>query len=145
MSNAARGTEAENFVVAHVPCPSCAQALRKLPAGYPLYDVDCTRCLFRAQVKRVLEKPRSRVRGASWEVTNHHLRTGNLIPPMFVCFGWKTDAAAPTAIYFFPLVPATHVQPRTLSKRHATPGRRMTEYVRMLDLPYAVVWSDAPI
>lgn len=140
MSNAARGEEAERFVVSHVPCPSCAHELRALPRGYPLYDIDCTRCLFRAQVKRVLARPRSRIRGASWEVMQHHLKTGHLIPPIFACFGWRSDAVAPESIYFFPFIPATHLKVRVLSANHKTPGRRMTEYERMLELPHMVVW-----
>jgi hypothetical protein len=87
MSRSQSGAQAELFVVAHVTCPSCAQPLRPLPANYPLYDVDCSRCLFRAQVKRVLAGPRDRIRGASWDVVSHHLKTGHLLPPMFACFG----------------------------------------------------------
>jgi len=126
LSNAASGTEAEQFVI---------------PTGFPLYDLDCTRCLFRAQVKRILSPPRNRIRGASWEVLNHHLKTGQLVPPIFACFGWKTGEPTPQIIFFFPFVPATHLRKRVLSENHATPGRKMTEYERMLELPKMTVWE----
>lgn len=142
MSNAARGTEAEQFVIAHVPCPSCGHELRALHKGFPLYDLDCTRCLLRTQVKRILAPPRNRIRGASWDVMNHHLRTGQLVPPIFACFGWRKEDSEPQ-VYFFPFIPATHLKKRVLSESHATPGRKMTEYERMLELPKIVVWERA--
>ena len=145
MSTARAGFEAEAFVIENVPCPSCGHELRALHPGFPLYDVDCSRCLFRAQVKRILAPPRNRIRGASWDVLHHHLRTGQLIPPIFACFGWKTGAPAPQVIYFFPFIPATHISRRVLSENHATPGRKMTEYERMLELPKMVVWEAAPM
>lgn len=143
-SSTAGGVEAEQFVVARVPCPSCGSALRGLPPGYPLYDVECTRCLLRAQVKRVLAPPRDRIRGASWDVISHHVRTGHLIPPLFACFGWPKGGSAPSVVWFFPFIPLRNIEKRTLSERHQTPGRRMTEYVRMRALPHVVVYEANP-
>jgi hypothetical protein len=134
------GDEAERYVVERVPCPSCGCGLRQLPPGYPLFDVQCSRCLFRAQVKRVQEKPRSRLRGGSWNVVSTYLRTGQLLPPMFVCFEWPRSRAEPGSVYFFPLVPAKNVGKRVLSERHKTDaGRAMAEYRDMLSLPYKIV------
>lgn len=138
------GEEAERFVVEHVVCPSCGSPLRQLPPGYPLFDVQCAACLFRAQVKRVQEQPRSRLRGGSWSVGNTYLRTGQLLPPMYVCFGWPRSQPEPTAVYFFPLVPARNVAKRVLSPRHKTDaGRAMAEYRDMLSLPHQVVVDHA--
>lgn len=134
------GEEAERFVVEHVRCPSCASPLRRLPPGYPLFDLQCYRCLFRAQVKRVQEKPRSRLRGGSWNVVSTYLRTGQLLPPMFVCFDWPRSQPEPGCVYFFPLVPAKNVVKRVLSNQHRTDaGRAMAEYRDMLSLPHEVV------
>jgi hypothetical protein len=141
-SRAASGAEAERFVVDKIPCPSCGSALRALPAGYPLYDVECTSCLLRAQVKRVLARPRDRIRGASWEVIAHHFKTGHPIPPMFACFGWHASATEPEAVWFFPLIPTRNVKMRALSERHQTPGRKMAEYVEMKSLPHFVLFGD---
>jgi hypothetical protein len=134
------GDEAERFVAASVHCPSCAGRLRQLPAGYPLFDVQCASCLFRAQTKRVKERPRSRLRGGSWSVVNLYLRTGQLLPPMFVCFDWPDTRRKPGFVYFFPFVPATNVKRRVLSQRHKTDaGRAMAEYVDMLALPHRIL------
>jgi hypothetical protein len=141
-SRVALGTEAEEFVCANVPCPSCTSPLRPLPGGYPLLDVECTGCLFRAQVKRVKMKPRSRLRGGSWGPVDVWLKTGFLLPPMLVCFDWPAGEAGPGSIYLFPLVPKKNVKRRRLSEAHKTAaGRVMTEYVDMLQLPYTVVYE----
>ena len=42
----------EKVVVEKVPCPNCGKRLMPLPPNYPLYDLQCTGCLFRAQVKK---------------------------------------------------------------------------------------------
>jgi hypothetical protein len=92
-------------------------------------------------VKRVLAPPRDRIRGASWNVLSHHLKTGHLLPPLFVCFGWPSGAPEPQTVWFFPLVPATNLQVRVLSERHQTPGRKMAEYVGMRSVPQFVVFE----
>lgn len=138
------GAEAERFVVEQVACPSCGSDLRSLPPGYPLYDVECTRCLLRAQVKRILAAPRDRIRGASWDVISHHVKTGHPIPPMFACFGWPKGEPEPDVVWFFPFIPVRNIVKRTLSERHKTPGRRMTEYVGMRTLPHMVVYEKPP-
>jgi hypothetical protein len=139
-SRSAEGTEAERFIIDQLSCPSCGSSLRQLPTGYPLYDLECVRCLFRAQVKRVKAGPRDRLRGGSYDLVSHHLKTGHLLPPLFVCFGWATGAVNPSEVWLFPLVPAKNVKLRVLSEKHSTPGRRMAEYVEMRKLPHAVVW-----
>lgn len=142
MSSASSGAEAEAFVVERIACPSCGSALRPLPSGYPLYDVECTRCLLRAQVKRILAAPRDRIRGATWDVMSHHFKTGHLIPPMFACFGWPSGAPEPLTVWFFLLIPTANVKMRVLSDRHQTqPGRRMAEYVGMKSVPHFVVFE----
>lgn len=142
-SQSVSGAEAERFVVDRIPCPSCSSALRALPAGYPLYDVECTRCLLRAQVKRILARPRDRIRGATWDVMSHHFKTGHLIPPMFACFGWPAGRPEPHVVWFFPLIPTRNLKMRVLSERHQTQaGRRMAEYVDMRSLPRFVVFGE---
>lgn len=138
-SSARLGEEAERFIAERVPCPSCGGALHELARGYPLFDVQCSRCLFRAQVKRVQESPRNRLRGGSWSVVNTYLRTGQLLPPMFVRFDWPRTEREPGTVYFFPLVPAKNVSKRVLSASHKTDaGRAMVEYRDMLSLPHTV-------
>jgi hypothetical protein len=62
---------------------------------------------------------------------------------MFACFGWPPAADEPETIWFFPLIPTSHVQKRVLSERHSTPGRKMTEYVRMRSVPHFVVFEQS--
>lgn len=72
-------------------------------------------------------------------MVNTYLRTGQLLPPMFVCF-WPRLVAEPSSIYFFPLVPAKNVTKRVLSETHKTDaGRAMVEYRDMLSLPHQVI------
>jgi hypothetical protein len=142
LASVAPGRQAELFVADRIGCPSCGSALRLLPTNYPLYDIACGRCVLRAQVKRILAMPRDRIRGASWEVMSHHFKTGHLIPPMFACFGWPAQRHEPSVVWFFPLIPIDHVTRRVLSDRHQTPGRRMTEYVRMRELPHLTVFES---
>jgi hypothetical protein len=129
--------------VERVACPSCDRRLQLLPPGYPLFDVQCGSCLFRAQAKRVKEKPRGRLRGGSWSVINLYLRTGQLLPPMIVCFDWPETSKEPGFVYFLPFVPAKNVKRRVLSSRHKTDmGRAMVEYLGMLSLPHQVLLSS---
>jgi DNA-directed RNA polymerase subunit RPC12/RpoP len=56
--NQKAGDQGEMDVVNLVPCPNCGKKLMMLPKNYPLYDVQCTGCLFRAQVKTNNTKPK---------------------------------------------------------------------------------------
>lgn len=144
MSRNDLGLEAERFVARRIPCPNCAGPLERLDSGYPLLDVRCTRCLLRAQVKRVKAKPRSLIRGASWGPVGVYLRTGLLLPPMFVCFDWPEGQPHPGVVHFYPLVPERSVRRRRLSQNHKTgAGRLMAEY-DLGDLPLLVVFRHGP-
>lgn len=129
MSRRDLGLEAEVFVVRRIMCPNCTGSLERLDGDYPLLDVRCTRCLLRAQVKRVKAKPRKLIRGASWGPVDVYLRTGLLLPPMFVCFDWPEGQRQPGVVHFYPLVPKQCVKRRRLSQNHKTDaGRLMAEY-----------------
>src|SRR3989338_6220458 len=49
--NRKAGDIGEGEVVQLVPCPNCGKELMRLPPNYPLYDIQCTGCSFRAQVR----------------------------------------------------------------------------------------------
>ena len=51
IGNRLKGDIGEKEVVDLVPCPNCKKSLMQLPSNYPLYDVQCEGCSFRAQVK----------------------------------------------------------------------------------------------
>jgi len=46
-----------------------------LPKNYPLYDVQCTGCLFRAQVKTNNSKPRLAIFGAGWDIISKVMKS----------------------------------------------------------------------
>ena len=79
----------EEEVIKLINCPNCRKELMLLPPNYPLYDVQCTGCLFRAQIKTVNGKPRATLFGAGWEIMNKVLKSGYMIPPLLLNFKWK--------------------------------------------------------
>lgn len=74
------GDLGEQEVVDLVPCPNCSKKLMKLPSNYPLYDVQCTGCSFRAQVKTNQNKPKNIIFGAGWQVMSKVLKSGFMVP-----------------------------------------------------------------
>ena len=48
-NNKILGDKGEFDVVVKVPCPNCTKKLMVLPKNYPLFDVQCEGCSFRAQ------------------------------------------------------------------------------------------------
>ena len=75
-----------------VKCPNCNKKLMLLPPNYPLMDVQCTACYFRAQVKTINSKPKDNGLGAGWEIMNKVLKSGQMVPPTF--FNFKYDKYA---------------------------------------------------
>jgi hypothetical protein len=74
MNNKKAGDVGEQEVVDLVPCPNCGKPLMKLPPNYPLVDIQCTGCTFRAQVKTNRSKPKSIVFGAGWDIVEKTLK-----------------------------------------------------------------------
>lgn len=57
MSYKTYGTEGEKEVISLIKCPNCGKELMSLPESYPLCDVLCTACHFRAQIKSSSSNP----------------------------------------------------------------------------------------
>ena len=89
MSNKESGEIGEKEVVKLVKCPNCAKKLMQLPNNYPLFDVQCTGCSFRAQIKTVNSKPKSVLFGAGWEIMYKVLKSGYMVPPTIINFKWE--------------------------------------------------------
>jgi hypothetical protein len=98
------GDTGELEIVDMVPCPNCGKKLMKLPPNYPLYDVQCTGCLFRAQVKTNNIKPQNVIRGAGWEIMNKVFKAGFLTPPLIVNFKWQVKGKNKQEIRFYPFI-----------------------------------------
>ncbi len=76
------GDEGERDVVDKIPCPNCSKELMLLPPNYPMCDVQCTGCNFRAQIKTNRSKPKKEIFGAGWDVTEKVLKSGYIMPPL---------------------------------------------------------------
>jgi hypothetical protein len=123
-------------VVAHALCPYCGKTLACLPTATPVYDVACTRCEFRAQVKSVETPPRPRIRGASARPLAGLRLAGKLSPPIIVVWGWNGVERTAQSITLFPLVPWANIRERVLPLKHKTEaGRLMVDYHNLASLP----------
>src|ERR1035437_210551 len=97
------GGEAE--VIKLIRCPNCGKELQRLPQNYPLYDVQCTGCAFRAQVKTSLSTPKNTIFGAGWVVIEKVMKAGFTVPPLIVNFKWGNGRTKKQEIRFYPFIP----------------------------------------
>ena len=131
-----KGDKGENEVIEKINCPNCAKSLMKLPPGYPLYDIQCTACSFRAQIKTSHSKPKNSIFGAGWEIIDKVIKSGFLIPPLIVNFKWKDSALEKQKIIFIPFVPKRYIRKRTLSENARRANYKMFNYIEILELPH---------
>lgn len=144
ISNTESGERAVQFVLAEVSCPYCTKALMDLPRATPVYDVACSRCEFRAQVKSVETRKRSRIRGASARPLAGLRLAGKLSPPLIVVWQWDGEQRSADEVSLFPLVPWSHVRERVLPANHATmAGRLMVDYHDLVRLPHFTLFTAA--
>lgn len=139
--NKKNGDAGELDVVEKVPCPNCGKRLMILPPNYPLYDVQCTGCSFRAQVKTNNCKPKSVVFGAGWEIMDKVLKSGFLTPSLFLNFKWEENGKNKQEIRFYPFVPKTNLKKYKLSEKARRANYWMFRYEGMNNLPYFVTFS----
>ncbi len=137
-TNMDSGKLGENEIINLVACPNCNKELMLLPPNYPLYDIHCSGCSFRAQVKTNQCKPKNVVFGAGWDVIDKVLKSGFIVPPLFVNFKWREANEENQVIYFFPFVPKNYLQKYELSKRSQNAGSKRFNYVGLLGLPHFI-------
>jgi DNA-directed RNA polymerase subunit RPC12/RpoP len=140
-NNRDNGVSGEKDVVQKVPCPNCGKKLMSLPPNYPLYDIQCTGCSFRAQVKTNQSKPKSIVFGAGWQIMNKVLKSGFMTPPLFLNFQWQEKDATKQEIRFYPFVPKKNLSNYRLSEKARRANYEMFTYVGMDKLPYFLVYK----
>jgi hypothetical protein len=141
------GRAGEAAVVEVVRCPNCQSKLLLLPPGFPLFDVQCTRCMFRAQVKTVRAAPlKDQVFGAGWDVLEKSLKAGQLIPPLILNFQWVDGAtnAKRHEVYFYPFLTKDNVRRRQRSDRGQRPGYKEFNYVGLLTVPQMKLFPPSP-
>jgi hypothetical protein len=135
-----RGKKGEAEVVALARCPNCRGDLMTLPEGYPLYDVQCRKCLFRAQVKTFASRPANVMYGSGWDILQKTMRSGHLVPPLIINCKWRHKGESHHAIRFYPLVPHANLKPRIAHIKGNTTKKsrlhKMFNYIGMTSLPF---------
>ncbi len=134
-NNKLNGDMGEREVVQNVRCPNCGKKLMILPPSFPLYDVQCTGCSFRAQVKTNLSKPKAIIFGAGWDVIDKVSKSGYMIPPLFANFKWFDSGLLKQEIRFYPFVPKCNLKKRILSATAQRKNYKMFNYVGLDKLP----------
>lgn len=140
MSTKQNGDLGELEVIQHVPCPNCGKSLMLLPPSFPMIDVQCTGCIFRAQIKTSNSKPKSVVYGSTWVITEKVLKAGYIMPPLFVNFKWLDKGVSCQEIRFYPFIPKKNLRPRILSETARRAGLKMFDYIGLDVLPYSIVY-----
>ncbi|MCA9363468.1 hypothetical protein KC851_04060 [Candidatus Kaiserbacteria bacterium] len=139
--NKVSGDEGEKEVVKLVPCPNCKKSLMLLPQSYPLFDVQCTGCSFRAQVKTNNSKPKNTIFGAGWEIIDKVTKSGYLVPPLIANFKWKEGGREKQLIIFYPFVPKQNLKMRQLSPTARRANYKMFNYEKLDELPSFIVYQ----
>ena len=127
------GDAGEKEIIKAAPCPNCGKRLTALPQNYPLYDVQCEGCSFRAQVKTSNSKSKSIVRGAGWDIIHKVMKAGFMSPPLIVNF---KPPSGESEILFFPFVPRSCLVSYRLSKHHRQANYPMFDYRGLDKLPH---------
>ncbi len=140
-SNRERGTLGEKDVIRKVRCPNCGKKLRLLPVGFPLFDVQCVACVFRAQVKTNNGSPRNEIFGSGYTVLRHSMAIGQLIPPLIANFVWSEGRSARQLIVFYPMITKRNIRTRKRGAGGSHPGYEEFNYIGMKDAPSQVLYE----
>lgn len=139
------GNKGEKEVIALIRCPNCDKYLMTLPPNYPLYDIQCTGCAFRAQIKTNRHKPKPKVLGAGWTIIEKVLKSGFTVPPLIVNFKWKERGIRKREIRFYPFIPKSTLEHYQLSKKARRPEYKMFRYTKLDELPHFVLYPKGKI
>ncbi len=135
------GDIGEKEIISLIKCPNCGKELMQLPKNYPLYDLQCSGCYFRAQVKTNNSKPKKEILGAGWSVMEKVLKAGYMIPPLIVNFKWKEKNVQHQKIIFYPFIPKNYIKKRTLSENARRSDYIMFNYINLDKLPHFVMYE----
>ncbi|MFO1519647.1 MAG: DpnI domain-containing protein [bacterium] len=138
--NQITGGKGEREVVRLINCPNCLKKLLCLPKNYPLYDLQCSGCSFRTQVKSVNRKPSNQILGAGWTVIEKVLKSGFIVPPLIVNFCWLEKSKKRQEIRFYPFIPKTTLKKYQLSKKAVRADYKMFRYTQLKSLPHFVLF-----
>lgn len=135
------GDLGEKEIVKLIACPNCKKELMLLPKNYPLYDLQCTGCSFRVQVKTNNSKPKPEIFGAGWEIMDKVLKSGFMVPPLMANFKWTEKGTKHQKIIFYPFIPKAHLKKRQLSPTAKRANYKMFNYVNLDKLPNFVLYE----
>jgi DNA-directed RNA polymerase subunit RPC12/RpoP len=135
------GDEGERDVVDKIPCPNCGKELMLLPPNYPMNDVQCSGCSFRAQIKTNRSKPKKEIFGAGWDVTEKVLKSGYMMPPLIANFKWTESGVDKQEIRFYPFIPKKNLKKRTLSETARRANYKMFNYIGLDELPFFTLYK----
>ena len=141
-NNKEAGDSGEQEIIRLVLCPNCDKKLMKLPANFPLFDIQCTSCSFRAQVKTNNCKPKSVVFGAGWQIMDKVLKSGFLMPPLFLNFKWREKKLNNQEIRFYPFIPRKNLRKYKLSEKARRANYWMFQYKNMNNLPHFICYHN---
>jgi hypothetical protein len=139
--NKKAGDDGEKEIVGMVNCPNCKKQLMQLPPNYPLYDLQCTGCSFRAQAKTNNSKPKDEIFGAGWDIIEKVLKSGFMVPALFANFKWHENGKPRQKIIFYPFIPKANLKKRQLSPTAKRANYKMFNYVGLLSLPQFVLYE----
>lgn len=115
-----------------------------LPPSYPLFDVQCEGCLFRAQIKTNQGKPKGIILGASWEVIDKVLKSGFLAPALILNFKWFQEGIGRQEIRFYPFIPRKNLKKRFTKIKKSGRELWMFNYIglnNMEKVPFFVLYK----
>jgi len=141
-SNKTTGDFGEAEIVALIPCPNCEKKLMTLPKNYPLFDIQCTGCSFRAQVKTVNSKPKKEILGAGWQIVDKVMKSGYMVPSLIVNFKWNEKDVKKQQIRFYPFVPKINLKKYQLSEKARRAKYWMFRYSGLDELPHFTLFSQ---
>lgn len=140
-NNKIAGDHGELDVVDKMPCPNCGKKLMILPPNYPLYEVQCVGCNFRAQVKTNHSKPKKEIFGAGWDIMEKVLKSGFITPPLITNFIWSEKDKECQEIRFYPFIPKPNLKMHKLAPTARRANYKMFNYIGIDKLPYFLVYK----
>lgn len=140
-NNKISGDIGEKEVIDLIPCPNCKNILMVLPPSFPLFDVQCTSCNFRAQVKTNLSKPKKEIFGAGWEIMDKVTKSGYMVPQLIVNYKWAERDIQKQEIRFYPFIPKINLKKYKLPETAKRANYWMFRYVELNSLPYFILYK----
>ena len=140
-TNREAGDKGEKEIIKLIPCPNCGKKLMTLPPGFPLYDIQCMRCLFRAQVKTNNSKPKPVIFGAGWDIISKVMKSGYMVPPLLTNFKWNDKEKNHQEIRFYPFIPKINLKMHQLSPKARRANYKMFNYIGIDEIPYFVLFK----